>query len=108
MEKIKNIIRIFIFCIVVSPIFAEWKECYFRGTPNNWQSTPMKRIDENLWSIIVKFGDGDDSGGPRFKISRYQNWEESYPASDCSVEKNSSYEIIFQSEIKAIYLKKLD
>lgn len=87
---------------------GSWENCYFRGTPNSWQTTPMKKIDENLWSLIVKFGDGDNSGGPRFKISRYQNWEESYPASDCSVEKNSSYEIIFQSEIKAIYLKKLD
>ena len=85
-----------------------WENCYFRGTPNNWEVTPMKKVDDNTWSIVAKFSGGDKDGRPRFKISRYPDWSESYPAEDYRVEKESLYEIIFQSEAKVIYLKKLN
>ena len=105
---LKKIYITILFLISVFPLYADWENCYFRGTPNNWEVTPMKKVDDNTWSIVAKFSGGDKDGGPRFKISRYPDWSESYPAENYRVEKESLYEIIFQSEAKVIYLKKLN
>ena len=105
---LKKIYITILFLISVFPLYADWENCYFRGTPNGWGTSKMEKISLNLWKINVKFLDDDGSGRPRFKISRYPDWSESYPAEDYRVEKESLYEIIFQSEAKVIYLKKLN
>lgn len=86
---LKKIYITILFLISVFPLYADWENCYFIGTPNNWEVTPMKKVDDNTWSIVAKFSGGDKDGGPRFKISRYPDWSESYPAEDYRVEKES-------------------
>jgi hypothetical protein len=77
---------------------------YFRGTPNNWESTLMDRNDQGLWETVQTFG-GDN---PRFKISHYKdNWNEAYPASDYLITEGAgTYEITFDSTIKVISVQK--
>jgi len=96
----------FVFIIASSMVFAEWDQAYFRGTPNNWGVTSMEKIGHGTWKIVVRFEDGDNNGGPRFKISKYNNWDKSYPDKDYKVDGNSTYEIIFKDKTKEIFVKK--
>lgn len=36
-------------------IKTNWKECYFRGTPNDWSCDKMEKTGNNLWSKVVEF-----------------------------------------------------
>ncbi len=96
-----------VFIIASSMVFAEWDQAYFRGTPNNWGVTSMEKIGHGTWKIVVRFEDGDNNGGPRFKISKYNNWDKSYPDKDYKVDGNSTYEIIFKDKTKEIFVKKI-
>lgn len=78
---------------------ADW---YFRGTPNGWAATQMTAESSTLYSTCQSFTSGDSSGGPRFKIDRYGNWAENYPAADYAVSANTSYKISFNTSTKAI------
>lgn len=81
------------------PASADW---YFRGTPNQWAATPLEAISTNQYQTCQSFSSGDASGGPRFKIDRDGNWNESYPVQDFGVEANQSYLINFFADSKNI------
>lgn len=68
-----------------------WESAYFRGTSNSWGTSAMTR-DGDLWTITQNFG----SDNPRFKISRYQNWEQAIPDQDYPITEGAgSYTITF-------------
>jgi hypothetical protein len=69
---------------------AEW---FFRGTANGWAATAMTSTDGVNFDTCQRFVSGDASGGPRFKIDRYGNWQQSYPAADYGVNANTAYQI---------------
>ena len=52
---------------------AEFKQVFFRGTPNNWGLTAMQLIDDNLWQIKVTFAE-TDNGPNRFKFDINGDW----------------------------------
>jgi len=50
-----------------------------RGTVNQWGSSPMTCMGDNIWQIDgVVFDSGDNNGLPRFKFDRFSNWVENY------------------------------
>ena len=72
-----------------NPSGPVWSNAYFRGTPNNWGTTLMTYSD-GLWRTEQSFG----TNNPRFKISRFNNWNEAYPAQDFEITQGpGSYEI---------------
>jgi len=79
---------------------------FFRGTPNGWGTTPMKRVDDSdVCKITVDFARQDPN--PRFKIDFFGDWKESYPAQDRSIVPDCArYEISFNRVSKAIDVKK--
>ena len=46
---------------------------YFRGTPNNFATTPMRLVGDNTWSIDVTFA---GTATERFKFDVYGDWVE--------------------------------
>ncbi|MCC2608119.1 alpha-amylase family glycosyl hydrolase [Planctobacterium marinum] len=79
--------------------YADW---FFRGTANNWNATELSAQGNNQYSTCQSFGSGDAGGGPRFKIDRFGDWQESYPGADVQVNSNQSYEINFDAISKNI------
>lgn len=70
---------------------ADWN---FRGTANGWASTALENVSDSEFQTCQTFA----SDNPRFKIDRFGDWSESYPASgDYSVSANKSYNISFNS-----------
>ncbi|GAA5214199.1 starch-binding protein [Corallincola platygyrae] len=56
-----------------------WDNAYLRGTSNGWATTAMTQNSETgLWELTATFG----ADNPRFKITRYTDWTEAYPAED--------------------------
>ena len=50
-----------------------------RGTSNQWGSSAMTCIGNNIWKIDgVVFQGGDSNGLSRFKFDRFSNWMENY------------------------------
>ncbi|WOX04528.1 alpha-amylase family glycosyl hydrolase [Microbulbifer pacificus] len=78
---------------------ADW---HFRGTPNSWSAEALSFVGGTQYKTCQQFSGGDASGGPRFKIDRYANWQEAYPASDYTVAANKNYDITFYSDSKTI------
>ncbi|TAA41816.1 alpha-amylase family glycosyl hydrolase [Corallincola spongiicola] len=78
--------------LLTLPAQADW---FFRGTANNWGTTQLEQVTDNKYQLCTTFGSGDATGGPRFKIDRYGNWNENYPDSDVTVDPNQSYLITF-------------
>ena len=101
-----KILRLVMFLLIASAAFAGGDSAYFRGTPNGWGTTPMEKVGRGTWKITVRFGEGDEKGGPRFKISRYESWDEAYPQKDYRVDGNSVYEITFNERTKEIFVQK--
>jgi len=81
-------------------VSADW---FFRGTPNNWATTALTSGDNGIFYICQNFG-GDN---PRFKISRQENWNESYPTNSWSVEPNTAQLIVFDTSAKRIEVQKV-
>ncbi|WP_288132490.1 PQQ-dependent sugar dehydrogenase [Microbulbifer sp.] len=81
------------------PVLAQnWSEAWFRGTPNEWGATAMAYDAETgVWATEQTF----DDPSPRFKISRFQNWNEAYPAGDYPMQ-NGRYRIAFDDTSKEI------
>jgi alpha-amylase len=75
---------------------VHWENAYFRGTPNGWDASPMTLNEESgLWETVQSFSPDN----PRFKISRYQDWSEAYPAQDYPItEGPGSYYIAFDDQ----------
>ncbi|MGL6326540.1 chitobiase/beta-hexosaminidase C-terminal domain-containing protein [Aeromonas rivipollensis] len=78
---------------------AEW---FFRGTANGWAATAMVSTDGLNFDTCQFFQSGDASGGPRFKIDRYGNWQQSYPTADYAVTANTHYQIRIHAGTQAI------
>ncbi|WP_226703933.1 type I pullulanase [Microbulbifer elongatus] len=83
---------------------ADW---YFRGTPNSWSAETMTSVSSSHYKTCQQFSAGDASGGPRFKIDRFANWQEAYPTSDYTVGANTNYEIHFYSDSKTIQVNEV-
>ncbi|MBU2865306.1 hypothetical protein KO489_15750 [Reinekea forsetii] len=96
----KNGFKILLLCsVVATSASAQWQ---FRGTPNQWGTTAMASTDNINYCSQQQFYNGDASGGPRFKIDRYGDWTESYPAADYYVNANTHYEICINAQNKQI------
>ena len=82
-----------------------WQNAYFRGTPNGWGTTAMT-FSDGLWRTTQTFA---SSGTPRFKISRFTNWSEAYPAQDFAITEGAgTYDITFDDKSFAISVEKKD
>lgn len=68
-------------------VAAEW---FFRGTPNSWGAAPMTASGSTFTTCQVFAGVAD----PRFKVDRFGDWAESYPAQDYRL-ANGTYQITF-------------
>lgn len=83
---------------------SNYSMVFFRGVPNSWELSKMKKTEEKKWEIEVTFNQGDS-----FKIDTSGDWSESYPIDNYNVTRgNGNYKIIFDSETKAIELLKLN
>ncbi|WP_330960969.1 alpha-amylase family glycosyl hydrolase [Photobacterium sp. 53610] len=85
--------------LISAPAVADW---HFRGTPNQWNAVQMTEIAANHYQTCQTFQQGDATGGARFKIDRYADWQESYPASDYTVTGDQSYQIDFYTDSHSI------
>ncbi len=74
-----------------------WANAYFRGTPNSWSTSGMT-FSDGLWRTTQTFS----GANPRFKISRFRNWSEAYPAQDFLVSGSGTYDITFNDRTQAI------
>lgn len=84
---------------------AEW---FFRGTANGWAATAMVSTDGVNFDTCQFFQSGDASGGPRFKIDRYGNWQQSYPTADKLVNANTHYQVRINAGTQAITATAVD
>ncbi|MCX9157983.1 alpha-amylase family glycosyl hydrolase [Niveibacterium sp. 24ML] len=85
---------------VITPAAApQW---YFRGTANAWGKTQMTAMGGTRYQTCQYFAGGDAGGGARFKIDRYGDWTQAFPATDYTVASPKSYVIDFYSDTKAI------
>ncbi len=73
-------------------------EWLFRGTPNDWSTTAMASAGGAVFTSCQRFAGVAD---PRFKIDRFGDWVESYPAQDLRV-TDGSYEIRFDAGTKQV------
>lgn len=48
---------------------------FFRGTPNNWNTTPMHLVADHTWEAQVTF---DGQSGQRFKVDVAGDWSNNY------------------------------
>jgi glycosidase len=70
----------------------------FRGTPNNFGITAMTVSGATTLTTCQTFANVTD---PRFKIDRFADWTQSYPAQDYRV-ANGSYQITFDTVSKQV------
>lgn len=82
---------------------GEW---FFRGTANNWGSSPLTAIDANNYQTCQQFANGENN--PRFKIDRFADWSENYPNGDITVNANQLYLINFNPVDKSITATEVD
>lgn len=68
------------------------EQWYFRGTPNNWGTTPMARSALG-WEL--KAVDFQGASGCRFKVDHYGDWRDNFPAQDYNVACGKRYDIRF-------------
>ncbi|WP_394202451.1 PQQ-dependent sugar dehydrogenase [Marinagarivorans algicola] len=90
-------------CLLPIPGLAApstWNEAYFRGTANNWGASPMTYDETNsVWTITQTFS----TNNPRFKIARFNNWNEAYPNADFLISTGpGDYTITFNDVTKEI------
>lgn len=106
---ISKLVRSSVVSLVLLPItlfsFSAQADWFFRGTPNDWQTTAMEAVDTSTISTCQQFASG--SGNPRFKIDRLGDWSESYPSSDYQVNGNGSYSITFNTSSKQITINEV-
>lgn len=82
-----------------------WESAYFRGTPNDWNASAMTfNAEKGAWYTRQTFG----ADNPRFKITKNNNWDESYPANDFLITHGAGdYDILFNDATKAITATKV-
>jgi alpha-amylase len=82
-------------------VSCRWSEAYFRGTSNGWDLTPMN-CEEGVWAIEQQFGRSGPYGPAGFKVSRFRNWSEAYPAQNYDIAEPGFYRIEFDDRIKQV------
>lgn len=101
-------IRILLFPILlmisVGSASADW---LFRGTPNDWATSAMTPSGSE-YCTVQTFQNGDPNGGPRFKIDRYGDWQESYPSQDYAVSPDVTLQICINPLSRAIEVEPMD
>ncbi len=75
-------------------------EWFFRGTSNSWVATAMTLQADGQYCSDQTFGAASTS--PRFKIDRYGDWKEAYPAADYVVAANTSYKVCINPTSKVV------
>jgi len=75
---------------------------FFRGTANNWSMSKMTSLGDSKFETCQSFAQGDESGGPRFKVDHYGDWSDTVPEQDRPVEANNRYKIEFNSASKIL------
>jgi glycosidase/uncharacterized protein YaiE (UPF0345 family) len=75
-------------------------EWFFRGTSNSWVATAMALRADGQYCSDQTFGAASTS--PRFKIDRYGDWKEAYPAADYVVAANTSYTVCINPTSKVV------
>lgn len=83
------------------PASADW---YFRGSPNNWNTTQMLQVGPTIYETCQNFG----SGTAAFKIDRLADWSQSFPSANYTVANNSSYKISFDTVSNSIFVDPVD
>ncbi len=78
---------------------ADW---YFRGSANGWLANQLEQLSPTEYQTCQSFSNGDATGGPRFKIDRFGDWNEAFPAGDYGVSAHQAYKITFFSDSKSI------
>ena len=82
---------------LIATAYADW---YFRGSPNSWSATQMEQTGASSYRTCQQFGSA--STNPRFKIDRFADWSQSYPANDYLVAADKSYIIDFVTTNQSI------
>jgi glycosidase len=80
---------------------AQFSTLYFRGTANGWASTPMTQVSDYIWETTQDFS---GQANPRFKLDRFGDWSESFPATDFLITEPGSKTIQFDSRTRAVTL----
>jgi pullulanase len=88
---------VFVFFIgLAGPASADW---FFRGTPNDWGKTALSQGGTtDTYGTCQTFS---GKPNPRFKIDRFGDWKESYPAADYTL-ADGSYQISFDAKTPGI------
>jgi glycosidase len=79
-----------------------WTAAYFRGTPNDWAATEMTKVEDHIWETTQDF---TGQTNPRFKIDRFGDWSENYPAQDYLIADPTIYKITFDDRDQSITLE---
>jgi alpha-amylase len=105
-EQMKRITTIFSFMLSLMLVLTTqvnaaefdsvWENCYFRGTPNSWQTNEMELVADNTWQITVSFNGEEPTA--RFKFDRYADWSHNVPSQDIHVEDFETYVITFYDD----------
>jgi len=89
--------------VEIDPDGPLWQQAYFRGTANAWSATEMV-FENGLWRTTQTFS---AAGNPRFKIDRFADWTESYPAQDQLITQGAGeYLITFNDATREITVTK--
>ncbi|TAA47508.1 starch-binding protein [Corallincola spongiicola] len=77
-----------------------WDNAYLRGTSNGWATTALAQNSETgLWEVNATFA----ADNPRFKITRFADWTEAYPAEDFLITEGAGdYLVTFNDATQAI------
>lgn len=92
---------------VINGLNTNYTNVYFRGTANNWGTTPMNLVDNNVRELMVYFPGGYGSND-RFKVDVSGNWTEAYPAQDYMIGQGAGeYRITFNEITKVVTATKV-
>jgi glycosidase len=105
MNSLQGKAMLFISLMPVSAV-AMAETWFFRGTANQWKAAPMQLdAGTKTQSIEVDFARQDKN--PRFKLDRFADWSDSFPAQDIKVDDCSRVRITFDPRTRALDVKKI-
>jgi len=61
--------------VTQAPTSHNFSQLFIRGTNNDWNSTALVPVEQNIWQIEVTFG---DTATERFKFDVQGDWSENY------------------------------
>ena len=92
---------LFLFLSQSSYAAGEW---YFRGTPNRWGPTALSKGGQ---AFVTEVAFMKEDARPRFKIDRFGDWRQSFPAQDYKVKDCTRYRITFQPVTASVQAEEL-